>query len=286
MSDETMNVKERDIVVPGEIVADGIGFLPSKGLYREGSKIHAGRLGMISIEGKVIKLIPLTGAYIPKINDKIIGKIIDVLMTGWRMDTRSPYSAVLGLKDATSEFIPRSADLTQYYNIGDYMLCKVINVTSQKLIDVTMKSPGLRKLKDGRLVEVNPHKVPRVIGKDGSMVMMIKNATGCDISVGQNGWIWVQGPAPEQEVQAVAAIKKVEEEAHLPGLTERMKAFLEQLTGKPVEIPTVMPGVAEESQEPQQEERRDFRERRDFGDRRPHERHGPRRFGGAPRRHD
>lgn len=287
MSDETLNVKERDIVVPGEIVADGMGFLPSKGLYREGAKIHAGRLGMISIEGKVIKLIPLTGAYLPKLNDKIIGKITDVLMTGWRLETRSPYSAVLGLKDATAEFIPRSSDLTQYYGIGEYILCKIINVTSQKLIDVTMKAPGVKKLKDGRLVEVNPHKVPRVIGKEGSMVMMIKNATGCDISVGQNGWIWVQAPSPEQEMQAVQAIKKVEEEAHLPGLTERMKTYLEQATGKPVEIPVVTASTSEEFHEPPQEERREFRERRDFDGPRPHARHGPpRRFGGAPRGHD
>ncbi len=278
MSDETLNVKERDIVVPGEVVAEGLGFLPSKGLYREDAKIHAGRLGMISIEGKVIKLIPLTGAYVPKLNDKVVGKIIDVLMTGWRIDTRSPYSAVLGLKDATMEFIPRSADLTQYYGLGDYILCKVINVTSQKLIDVTMKGPGLRKLKDGRLVEVNPHKVPRVIGKDGSMVMMIKNATGCNLSVGQNGWIWVEGPSPEQEMMAVQAIKKVEEEAHMPGLTERMKAFLEQITGKPVEIPVIVPGAAAEEIPEHEPPRGEFRERR------PHSRHGPpRRFGG-PRR--
>jgi exosome complex component RRP4 len=267
---DTLQVKERDIVVPGEIVADGMGFLPSRGLYREGTKIHAGRLGMITIEGKVIKLIPLTGAYIPKLNDKIIGRIIDVLMTGWRIETRSPYSAVLGLKDATTEFIPRSADLTQYYALGDYVLCKVINVTSQKLIDVTMKGPGLRKLKNGRLVEVNPHKVPRVIGKEGSMVLMIKNATGCTISVGQNGWIWIEGQTPEAEIQAVQAIKKIEEEAHLPGLTERMKAYLEELTGKPVEIPVVTPGASEEMHEPPPRE--EYRERR------PHTRHGGRRF--------
>ncbi|MEM4239856.1 MAG: exosome complex RNA-binding protein Rrp4 [Candidatus Woesearchaeota archaeon] len=279
MSDETLNVKERDIVVPGEVVAEGMGFLPSKGLYREGAKIFAARLGMIGIEGKVIKLIPLTGAYVPKLNDKVIGKIIDVLMTGWRIDTRSPYSAVLGLKDATSEFIPRTADLTQYYALGDYILCKVINVTSQKLIDVTMKAPGLRKLKEGRLVEVNPHKVPRVIGKDGSMVLMIKNATGCNIAVGQNGWIWVEGQTPEQEIQAVQAIKKVEEEAHLPGLTERIKAYLEELTGKPVEIPAGVPEPAETHEPPREE----YRERRSFGGPRPHARHGPRRFVG-PRR--
>lgn len=269
---ETLHVKERDIVVPGEVIAEGMGFLPSKGLYRAGEKVHAGRLGMIAIEGKVIKLIPLTGAYVPKLNDKIVGKIIDVLMTGWRIQTRSPYSAVLGLKDATSEFIPRSADLTQYYRIGDHILCKVINLTSQKLVDVTMRGPGLKKLKDGRLVEVNPHKVPRVIGKDGSMVLMIKNATGCSIDVGQNGWIWVNGPSPEQEIQAVNAIKKVEEEAHLPGLTDRMKEYLEKLTGKTVEIPKGVPEPVEHH-EPS-------RERRHSGPpRRPHMRHGGSRRG-------
>lgn len=258
---ETLNVKERDIVVPGEVIAEGMGFLPSRGLYRDGAKIYAGRLGMIAVEGKVIKLIPLTGAYLPKINDKIIGEVIDVLMTGWRVDTRSPYSAVLGLKDATTEFIPRSADLTQYYAIGDYVLCKVIAVTSQKLIDITMKGPGLRKLKNGRLIEVNSHKIPRVIGKDGSMVQMIKNATGCTISVGQNGWVWVEGPAPEQEIKAVQAIKKVEEEAHLAGLTDRMKAFLEEITGKPVEIPT-MPAKPIEEHAPPERHRHEHRESR------------------------
>lgn len=275
---ETLHVKERDIVVPGEIVAEGMGFLPSKGLYREGAKIHAERLGMIALEGKVIKLIPLTGAYLPKLNDKIIGKIIDVLMTGWRIETHSAYSAVLGLKDATTEFIPRSADLTQYYAIGDYILCKVVTLTSQKLTDVTMKGAGLKKLKEGRLVEVNPHKVPRVIGKEGSMVLMIKNATGCSIDVGQNGWVWVSGATPEQEMLAVSAIKQVEAEAHLSGLTERMKTFLEKLTGKPVEIPTVT--AAPETHEAPQEEQHEHRERRPYGG---HARHGgERRFPPRP----
>lgn len=265
MGEDVLHVKEREIVVPGELVAEGLGFLPSKGLYRDGEKIRAQRLGMIAIEGKVVKLIPLTGVYVPKLNDKIICRVVDILLTGWRLETRSPYSAVLGLKDATAEFVPRGVDLTQYYALGDFVVCKVINVTSQKLVDVTMRGPGLRKLKDGRLVEVNPHKVPRIIGKEGSMVLMIKNATGCDISVGQNGWIWVQGAGPDQEIQAVRAIRKVEEEAHLPGLTERMKAYLEEITGKPVEIP-VSTGTSEEVPHPAP-----VREER-FG-RRPHVRH-------------
>ena len=160
---EQMIVKDKEIVVPGQTLATGMSFLPGPGAYREQDRVLAGRLGMVSVEGTVIKLIALSGRYSPKLKDKIIGRVIDVLMTGWRMDISSPYSAVMTLKDATSDFIPRGADLTQYFGLGDYVVCQVVNVTSQKLIDVSMKGPGLRKLRGGRFVEISPFKVPRVI---------------------------------------------------------------------------------------------------------------------------
>jgi exosome complex component RRP4 len=222
---EQIVVKDKDIVVPGEIIAKGMSFLPGNGAYREQDNVVAKRLGMVSIEGKVIKLIPLTGTYSPKLKDRIVGRVIDVLMQGWRMDINCPYSAVLSLKDGTSEFIPRGADLTQYFGLGDYLVCQIVNVTSQKLIDVSMRGPGLRKLKGGRILNISPQKVPRVIGKDGSMVSMIKEATGCDIVVGQNGVIWFSGE-PEGEVLAVKAFKKIEEDAHLSGLTDKIAALL------------------------------------------------------------
>ncbi|MBD3361538.1 RNA-binding protein [Candidatus Woesearchaeota archaeon] len=232
---ETLKVKNRDIVVPGETLAEGMGFLPSRGTYRIRKEIKAQRLGMISVDKKVIKLIPLTGAYLPKVGDKIIVKVIDIMMSGWRVDTRSAYSAVLGLKDATSDYIAKGADLTQYFGLEDHMIAQITNVTSQKLIDVTMRGPGLRKLRGGRIITVNSHKVPRVIGKEGSMVTMVKQATDCNIIVGQNGRIWIDGE-PEKEILAEEAIKKIEKEAHTAGLTDSIKKFLEKKTSKKLEV--------------------------------------------------
>lgn len=222
-----MMVKDKEISVPGETLAVGMDILPGVGTYRDGEKIVANRLGLVMIEGRTIKLIPLSGRYIPKTGDTIICKVIDVGFNGWRLDTNSAYSAMLSMKDATSEFIARGANLTQYYDLGDYLVCKIVNVTSQKLIDVTMKGPGLRKLRGGRIIEVNPNKVPRIIGKQGSMVMMIKDATRCNISVGQNGLIWIDGE-PMNELLATQAIRKIEKESHLSGLTEKIKEFLEK----------------------------------------------------------
>ena len=228
---EMLLVKDKEIAVPGEILAKGMGFIPNKGVFRDGDLLVANRLGMVSVEGKVIKLIPLSGKYIPKIEDKIICQVTDVLLTGWRVDTNSPYSAVLNLKEATNEFVARGSDLTQYFALGDWIVCKVTNVTSQKLVDISTRGPGLHKLQGGRMIEVNAYKVPRIIGKDASMISLIKNATGCEMIIGQNGLVWLRG-TPQNELIAVEAIKKIEAEAHLSGLTDRMMDFLKQKTGK------------------------------------------------------
>mgnify|MGYP001610594667 CR=1 FL=1 len=218
-------VKDKSISVPGETLAIGMDILPGIGTYRDGERIVAIRLGLVLIDGRAIKLIPLSGRYTPKTHDTIICKVIDVGFNGWRLDTNSAYSAMLSIKDATSEFIARGANLTQYYDLGDHIVCKIINVTTQKLIDVTMRGPGLRKLKGGRVIEVDPNKVPRIIGKQGSMIVIIKDATKCNIIVGQNGLIWIDGE-PINELLAIQTIRKIEKESHLSGLTDKIKEYL------------------------------------------------------------
>lgn len=225
-TESQLYVNDRDVVVPGELLASGMDFLPSVGTYRSGEHIRAANVGLIRVDRKVLKLIPLSGRYLPKEGDTIIAKVIDILMSGWRVDTNSPYSAVLQLKDASSNYIEKGADLTKYFALGDYIAAKVTNVTSQKLVDITMRAPGTRKVSGGRIIEVNTNKVPRIIGKQGSMVSMLKEATGCRVIVGQNGIVWLEGE-PEMENLVVEAIRKIEKEGHISGLTEKMKAFLD-----------------------------------------------------------
>lgn len=221
-------VKEKQVVVPGDVLATGMEFLPSFGTYRLGDRIHASTVGLVHTDRKVIKLIPVAGGYIPRKDDVIIGKVIDILMSGWRVDFGSPYQAVLSLQEASSDYIEKDANLSQYFEIDEYVCAKVTKVTSQKLVDISMKGPGLKKLYGGRIVTVNPFKVPRVIGKQGSMVSLIKQLTGSWIMVGQNGWTWVKNDDIEKEMLTVDTIKMVDKNSHISGLTDKVKKFLEE----------------------------------------------------------
>lgn len=220
-------VKEKEIVIPGEALAEGMDYLPGDNTYRENDKIYSKVLGLVSLPGRVIKITSLSGPYVLKVGDKIIGQVIDIAMSGWRIDTGTAYSAMLNVKDATTRFIKRDEDLSKILGIGDYVVVKIIKVTSQNLIDLTMKEPGLHKIAGGRLIKINSQKVPRMIGKQGSMISLIKEKTNCNITVGQNGYVWISG-TPEGERLVEKAAKMIGEKSHLEGLTGKMEKFLEE----------------------------------------------------------
>ncbi len=225
---EVAPVEIKRIVVPGEVLAEGMDYLPGEGTFRDNNQIIANALGLMIIRGRLVKLIPLSGKYMPKRDDIVIGMVTDITSKGWIVDINCAYHAMITLRDATAEFIPKEADLSKYFNIGEYVLARIVKVTSQKLIDLSLRGPRLMKLTGGRLFEINPTKVPRVIGKKASMITMIKEKTACNVFVGQNGLIWLNGNEPKGEVLAVNAILKIERESHLSGLTEEIEKFLDE----------------------------------------------------------
>ncbi|MEW6062812.1 MAG: exosome complex RNA-binding protein Rrp4 [Nanoarchaeota archaeon] len=224
-----LKVKDKDIIIPGEVLAVGMDFLPANGTFREEDKIIASEIGIVNVSGRLIKLVPLTGRYIPKKGDAVIGKVVDIGLNGWRVDIRWAYEANLGLKEASPDFIDsRKTNLADYYNFGDIIMAQISFVTGSKIVDLSMRGPGLRKLIGGRIIEIIPSKVPRVIGKQGSMISMIKEKTDCRILVGQNGRVWISGADPKKELIAAKTIKKIDEESTVDGLTDTIKDFLEK----------------------------------------------------------
>ncbi|MBS3156123.1 KH domain-containing protein [Candidatus Woesearchaeota archaeon] len=219
-------LNEREIVIPGDKIASGMDYLPGNGAFREEEDIYSLQLGLVSLNGRFVKVIPLTGKYFPKEGDIVIGRVSDVGFGMWMIDIGCAYSAILNMRE-TPEFIDKGADLSHYYDFNDVIIAEVTKVVRYKDVSLTMKGQGLRKINGGKIIDITPSKVPRVIGKQGSMINMIKEGTGCNIVVGQNGKVWIKGDKVEDEVKATEVILKIEHESHTQGLTDTIKKMLE-----------------------------------------------------------
>ena len=211
-------VNEKDLVVPGELLAED-DYYPGSGTFEDDGKICSKLLGLVSLRNKKISVIPLKSKYLPKKGDVVIGKIDDVRFSMWGVDINSPYSGIL---PASEVFGREKKELSRVFDIGDVLFLRIVDVDEVKKVKLGLKGRGMGKFKGGVIVDIAPTKVPRLIGKKGSMINMIKDKTGCKIVVGQNGLVWVKGNEDmEQIVKNI--IKLIEREAHTSGLTDRIK---------------------------------------------------------------
>ena len=62
------------------------------------------------------------------------------------------------------------------------------------------------------------------------MINLIKDETKCNITVGQNGFIWIKGDKIEDELYAKKAILFVTEKSFTSGLTDEVKKWFDSGT--------------------------------------------------------
>jgi len=217
-------MKVREIVLPGDLLDERKGRKLGNGVYEENDKVFSKFLGVPRINENEMSVIPLSGTYLPRFGDRVIGIIESVEVSGWFVDINSPYSAFLPLSEGVDEFVDlQRSELTRYFDVGDIVFCKLSKVTKNKTVQASMRDFESRKLRSGVVLKVTPTKIPRIIGKEGSMIMMIKNKTECEIVTGQNGLVWIKG---ENKDNAIEAILMIEKESHTIGLTEKIEKML------------------------------------------------------------
>ena len=220
--------EKKQLVTPGELLAEG-DYLPGENTYMEENKIYAQRIGLVDDENKKVNVVALRAFYVPKVGDIVIGTVVEVGFNGWTVDIKSPYTALLRASDVLSRpFKPQNDELSQVLNAGDLIVAKIASYDRAHDPQLTVGEPGLGKITRGQIMHVVPTKIPRVIGRKGSMISMIKQETGCQIILGLNGVILVTGKTPEDEEFAMSAIKKIEQESHISGLTDRITQMLKE----------------------------------------------------------
>ena len=220
---------DRTIVIPGEVIAKGADYLPGEGTEKHGEEIVAIKFGLSEEFNKLIKVIPLSGGYQPRRGNIVIGKVDNITFNGWVIDLGVSNSAFLPVSEVP-KYVNKN-DLEEVLDFGDMVVAQIFEI-NKRGIDLTIRSRGLGRLDEGIIMEINPNRVPRVIGKEGSMISLIKSKTGCRITVGQNGLIWINGDKIEDELFAKKAILHVAENSFVSGLTDEMNKWFDKEGGK------------------------------------------------------
>ncbi len=222
-----MGDSKRRYVIPGEVITTGP-YRPEQNVFLDGKKIIATRVGISEIYDDSVKVIPLSGMYTPKSQDLVIGKITSHSALSWEVDINSCYVGMLPASDVFGRnFQPDSDELTSKLAKGDLIAARIVNFDRSRDPLITIADRELGKIDSGELLTISPSKVPRLIGKQGTMIQAIEMATNATITIGQNGRVVVSCDNPDGLLKAKKAIWMVDEQAHMANLTDKVKEMLE-----------------------------------------------------------
>ena len=217
----------RRCVIPGDVVTTRP-LRPEQNVVLDGNRIISTAVGISEAYDDSIRVIPLAGKYIPKINDFVVGKVISHTSLSWELDINSCYVGFLPAQDVFGrDFSAHADELASKLRLGDLVATRIANFDRTRDPLITISDRDLGKIDSGVLVTISPSKVPRLIGKRGTMIQAIENATNAVITIGQNGWVVVSCESPNGLLKAQRAVRMVDERAHVANLTEQVKKMLE-----------------------------------------------------------
>jgi len=223
---KNFGLKKR-FVLPGDVLTTAPLRL-ERNVVLEGKKIISTTIGLSSVFNDSVKVIPLTGIYIPRIDDLVVGIIKTISGNSWFADINSCYQGMLLGQDVFGRgSYPTLNDMKERLGKSDLIFAKIVNYDRTREPLISINGQNLGKIDDGELIKISPAKVPRLIGKHGSMIQSIEESTGASITIGQNGWVVVSCEKTNGLLKAIMAIRMVEEQAHVIDLTEKVKKMLQ-----------------------------------------------------------
>ncbi|HOZ35867.1 MAG TPA: RNA-binding protein [archaeon] len=162
------------IVIPGELIADQRKKVGENVFIKE-NKIYSSVLGLLNETDDFVSIVPLNGPYIPQENDPVVCVVRNVTANGYIIDVNSHSDC----------FFPKSM-ITRELKIGQMLFARVKGVDGVEVSELD----NINILPDGLIYSVSSVKIPRIIGKNDSMLNILKKYTSSNILVGRNGWIW------------------------------------------------------------------------------------------------
>ena len=228
MIEMSAKFESRDIVIPGDLIYEGR-IRTGENTYREKGNVYAAKVGLVNYGKDRVSVIALEGGFIPLVGDLVIGQVIDIELGQWKVDIGASSTAILTIPDAINSSFRTNIDMIRILDVGEIIVAKIVDLDRSRTPILSIQGRDLGKVYGGFIINITPSKIPRLIGKKGSMINMILRETECQVTIGQNGRILINGKDRDSEELVVKVIRKIEAEAHTSGLTNRIQEFFTKL---------------------------------------------------------
>lgn len=208
------------LVVPGQVIAEGDGFLRGHGTYVEtledSERLVASVAGRVERVNKLVSVIPVASSlYNGHVGDLIIGRILEVQSNRWKVQisdshrsAQLPLSGVHlpgGVQRVRTQ--QDSREMRQLFHEGDLVSAEVHNVQSDGTLVLHTRSLRYGKLENGCLIVVPP----ALVAKRKNHFCEIENIS---LLLGTNGYIWIQRALPDLEDAQLAEHKEKLKKQH------------------------------------------------------------------------
>lgn len=221
-------MERRKYVIPGDVITTG-SLRPEQNVVLDGNRMISAVVGITEIYDDSVRVMPLAGKYAPKINDLVVAKVISHNSTSWELDINSCYVGFLPATDVFGrDFSAHADELTAKLKPGDLVAARVANSDRTRDPLLTISDRDLGKIDSGALVEISPSTIPRLIGKRGSTIQAIEEATNAAVTIGQNGWVVITCEDPHGLLKAKEAVEMIDKKAHAHNLADQVKSMLEK----------------------------------------------------------
>jgi exosome complex component RRP4 len=220
-----MTENKREIVIPSQFIGNADKFKAGRGTFIENGKIYSEKLGILNKRSDFVQIVPLKGKYDAVEGDFVIGIVEEPLSSSWLVDINAPYPALLHVNEV--QWDVDFGETEKYLNQGDTIMAKILEVNSEKKLQITLKDRNLYKIRGGYITYIEPSKVPRLIGKKGSMIALLKKYSNSRMFIGKNGRIWIDGNE-DNISKVIQAINIIENESLSFGLTNKIEEFFKK----------------------------------------------------------
>ncbi|MEM0097495.1 MAG: hypothetical protein QXY52_00795 [Conexivisphaerales archaeon] len=210
-------------VVPGDLVARG-NYRIYSNVIKNDDKFYSIFVGSAEVTGGRVRVTRLSGPYIPKIGDQVIGMITDVQPLAATVDINSYINGFIMANAFYKKRIdPSKRDLSEKVRVGDLLSARVNRIERGR--DVSLSLDQRWRVDGDAIFYVSPAKAAYLLKSKSNIISKIKAFTGAGIVMGINGVIVAKGEK-DSIGRITEIVRVIESQVELNGLEDMLKGVL------------------------------------------------------------